>query len=296
MLRALVGSIILAVLWASFARAEVPKTTLGISPAITEWLVAPGETSQKKVFVTNTTKEPLPISSLVRPFRLQETDYADLAASSRYDASGWLKVKDGDFILRPGKTRKVAVTLAVPKNALPGGHYATVYFRQLRPVGTGGAEAQVGLLAFITVKGKLVKKLEGEQLAARWSGGALTIAAKLRNEGNVHVMPKGQFVVYDWQGKEVDRVTLPQGMTMPQTVRTYQVTPFKKLGYGVYTVKPELSYGDNRHIDLPAATAWAVPWKETALIVAVVAGGWFGGYKIRDRWRRAFFALTRRSG
>ncbi len=294
MLRALICSVLLVVVLPVVARAEqAPRATLGISPAITEWLAGPGQTLQKTVLVSNATKEPLPVSALVRPFQLQGADRLAPTAGGRYDASSWLTVENGDFILKPGETRKVGVVLAVPKDAPPGGHYATVYFRQLRPAGSAGAQAQVGALAFITVKGEVVKKLESGGIKTQWSGGTLSITATLRNAGNVHIMPEGEFVILNWLGNEVGRVKLPQGMVLPQTARPYQAS-FKLPGYGVYTVKPLLSYGDNQPLDMPRATVWAVPWKLPFLIMLIVVAGWFGIYRIRHRWKRAFFALTQR--
>lgn len=295
MVRAFVISAIVAVLAPAVAVAkQPPRTTLTVSPAITEWLVAPGKKASKKVMVANTTKEPLPVSVLVRPFRLQETDYLNVADSLRYDASSWLRVTDGDFILKPGKTREVALTVTIPHDAPPGGHYATAYFRQLRPAGSAGAQAQVGTLVFITVKGKIEKRLEGENMSARWNGSTLAITAKLRNAGNVHEMPEGSFVVLDWRGKEVGKVALPRGMVMPRTSRTFQAA-FERLGPGVYTIRPQLSYG-GKPVALAGVTVWAVPWKAMLGAVGVALVGWFGVYTIRDRWKRAFSALTRGSG
>lgn len=295
MARVLIVSVLLAVLVPAVASAkELPRTALTVSPAITEWLVAPGQVARKKVMVVNTTRKPLPVSLLVRPLRLQESDYSNVADSLRYDASSWLGATEGDFILKPGKAREVTLTLSVPKDAPPGGHYATAYFRQLRPAGTAGAQAQVGTLVFITVKGKIEKRLDGESLDARWSGGTLGITARLRNAGNVHEMPEGTFVILDWRGKEVGKVPLPQGMVMPRTVRTFEAA-LERLGYGAYTIKPQLSYG-GKPVALPSVTVWAVPWKILLGVGFVALVGWFGVYAIRDRWRRAFSALTQRSG
>ena len=46
-----------------------------------------------------------------------------------YSAARWLNIDEAYFDLAPGETRRVKVTILVPTEVEPGGHYAALFLR-----------------------------------------------------------------------------------------------------------------------------------------------------------------------
>lgn len=294
----LAASMLLGVLLlpANSVAAQQP-TALTVSPAISEWIVKPGDSSTKSVMLTNTTDEPLPVKSVAKSLVVNEA----IAPQDRhlFDASAWVTIHDPDFIVKPKEAREVSITVRVPKDALPGGHYATAYFNQLVMAPTQQEQTnvvgRVGALIFVTVAGELHKKLEpASSLTVQRRGSDLVLQVPLRNNGNVHVLPQVTYMVYDWRGAKVTTLTSPPNMILPKTVRTYE-TSWQPPVFGLFTVTAFVTYGADRPpISLRAQQMWLVPWHIVIPSVVLPLLAYFGVHRIRRRWMRAIAALRGR--
>lgn len=268
-----------------------PRTDLTVSPAITEWIVQPGDSQTKKILVINKTKKLLPVQTIVQGLTVQETTVGD---KSIFDASQWFSISEPDFILRPKQSRTVTITVRPPKNAEPGGHYATVYFRQVAPpaLQTSGVAARVGMLGFVVVKGDIRKSLSVTALRHDWLYRGVELTAQLRNTGNVHGLPRGLFIVEDWLGREVERFAVPPGMLLPHTERNYTAL-WRSPPMGFYTVKLLFSYNGKQQ-PIVATSVWLFPWQPFVLLLIISTVVWFGVIRVRGRWKRAIVLLLQK--
>jgi hypothetical protein len=267
-------------------------TDLSVSPAITEWIIAPGHKATKTIIVRNTTSKIIPVQAFVQPMHIDEP--MSEASKKRYDATEWFTVNDTDFILRPKQGRKVTITITVPKNAEPGGKYATVYFRQLSSASFTPQTyivPRIGVLSMVVVKGKITKLLQIDSVNLEKRDSTLRVKTNLQNIGNVHAFSQGSLIITDWWGKVVARLPLQIGMVMPQTTRAF-LNEWKPPGPGVYTVKAELQMGAQR-LSPKSATIWWLPLQEIALLGGLMLFVWFGIVKVRHRWVRALQALIK---
>jgi len=243
----------------------------------------------------------LPIKAFVRNLTAQSTGAKEVE-SSRLDASQWFTIDEPDFILQPDQTRTVQGTIKPPTNASPGGHYATIFFQPLVPQealspSTAYVSARVGALAFLIVRGDIVQKasLEGGLRAPSMTRhGPVDFAFTVHNAGNVHLMPSGKLVVYDWHGKQVDTLTIPARIVLPDASKEYSLHWQPPSPLGKYHAMLSLSYSTERTGLSAGVSVWVVPWLEllvgTILLPAVL---WFT-VKTRRRWRRAWHALRGR--
>ena len=266
------------------------KPDMTVSPAITEWAAKPGGTETKTVKVINPKDSPIPLRVIAEAMIVQEEIASEERA--RFDASQWFSISDPYFILKAKETREVKITLKVPKDAEPGGHYATIYFQQFVPV-TGAQQTivagQVGVLAFITAKGVVKQQLispSGVEVNYK-ADGTVDFSAALHNTGNVHLLPTGRFVVKDWRGNVLATLPLSQGIVLPYTERTYTSTWKKPPWMGYVSVTAEIGYGDKKeklivsgHGFWIARGEWIIP-----VIIACTMLWWFG-FRIRRRWVR----------
>lgn len=281
-------------LFVSPVRAEEPtKTPLSVSPAIAEWILAPGESQQKSILVANNSDKPLLISAVIKSFDVQQK--LSSAESAIYDASKWFTINEPDFIVQPHDHHATTVTLHLPKDASVGGHYATLYFRQLsQATATSGAMAvgQVGAHMFIVAKGQIKPALRADdpvQLSVK--DGVRTLSVTLQNTGNVHVLPVGTIVVKDWRGKE-RRFPIEYGIILPHTKRTYSVTLTGMPPLGWFSADVDIMYNNT---PLPTSNTrsvfWILPEANVVIIFLILAVIVAKGYGNRDRILRAIRAL-----
>lgn len=271
---------------------QAPLVT--VSPAITEWAVAPGETATKRLRIINSSDEPMIIKvesqGLVIKEDISEED------SRKIDASTWLTASEPHFILKARETKQVTIKLVTPKKAEPGGHYATIYFQRLVPVTSNGQTTiagQVGALAFVTVKGKIVRHLEasGPIHSAEQPDGSVAISLGLRNSGNVHILPTGKFIVKDWRGQIIKNLPITSGVVLPRTTRAYVANWREAPAVGHFAVRAEVAYADQKL--LITQDFWVIPegWIITAVVGAVCV--WLFVFRIRKRWILAIKLLLK---
>lgn len=272
------------------------QVALGVSPAITELILEPGQSQKLLIEVTNLTNQPLSIKAAAGMFQLTE----EVAEKDRaiFDASLWIKFDQSDFILQAGQQKHVTVIVTPPPNAEPGGHYATILFQPLVPVAPDETIAayvgtKVGVLNLIIVKGDLQETLTIKDISAPplSQHGPIEFSLALQNAGNVHLMPTGIVEIYNVWGKQVETLTLPPTLVLPKTTKNITITWDNKR-FGYYKAKATIFYGTN-HQSLTSQRVHTVimPWFNLILLIA--AGGMIGfvGWRTRGRWRKALRVL-----
>jgi hypothetical protein len=190
--------------------AAVPRTaradvSLRISPAVIELSATPGGEGVQKLKIGNGGSDPVDVGAAVELYKGADGDRS---------AVEWLSVEPGPFHLEPGEEREIEVNIDVPKGLESGGRYALVTFTTGAGAAEGNGAAIAGKLgaAFLVIvegKGKLDRKVELEHFAPFLEpDGRVGFRAQLRNDGNVHVLPKGAVGVADMDGKPLAAVDL----------------------------------------------------------------------------------------
>ena len=273
------------------------KAALQLNPAIVEELLDPGVTQRISIVVTNQSSTPLPIVTVIN--RLELLEDAQVQNNNIFDASSWFKIIDGEFILQAGESRKVFFDITPPPKAEPGGHYATIYFEPLVPVesltpNTAQLQAQVGSLMFLTVKGNASTQLSLAQplTTSRWRQfGPVPFQFQFQNTGANHVLPGGSVKLYDWAGNQIDEITWPPGVVLPQTSRTIKLEWGRRALLGKYTAKLEAVYGADHPSVNSTVTFWVVPGIAIGLFVLFLILATIIIIKTRGRWGRAVAVL-----
>ena len=279
---ALVVVLMISFLTNSAARAIAPvgsqeagqnPSVLAVDPAIIETIIDPGKPAKFKIQLTNLTHIPLPIKSSITNFTVLPTDL-ETTDSVRLNASGWMQIDDPDFILQAKQTRVVEGTIKTPKDAIPGGHYATVFFQPLVPVqalnsATVYVSSKIGVLSFLVVKGKIIQKLAPKDaLQAITTNGHGPVAFKfsLRNQGNVHLLPVGRLTLFDWNNKVVKKFELSPGIILPDTTKQYDLQWMSGIAAGRYRAELEITDGTTP-LEKQSIEFWVVPWTEVIFTV-----------------------------
>jgi hypothetical protein len=296
------GFLVLAGHTVSAQSAESTQSALAVSPAITEQVLTPSQKTQSTIRVTNITHIPLPIKASVKNLILQES-MLPAADKAVYDASAWFTVDPADFILQPGQTKDISITILPPGAATPGGHYATVYFQPLIPTealspNTAYLSARVGVLAFLIVKGDITEQASLAKLSVPrlQQFGPVGVKVPVTNSGNVHLFPQGRLIIRDYHGKQLSSLPLSTGLILPKTVKTYELQWNNRGKIGYFTAQAELTYGtDKQSLRSAKIGFWVLPWLPVVITVVLIATMTWFVIRTRHRWSAAWKVLRGRN-
>jgi hypothetical protein len=212
----------------------------------------------------------------------------DEKEATRYSLKYWVNGVP-DLRLAPQELKTTTITIKVPGNAEPGGHFGVVRFTAVPPDldGTGVAlSASVGTLVLLKVSGPITEKLSLAELSAWKNPGSKTVmkasffehgpvgfVVRLKNEGSVHEKAQGSIDVTNTFGKKVASVAVnPKGgNVLPDSIRRFEQTLDKKQLMGHYTAKLAMTYSNGQKLQ-GSLGFWVIPWKLILLaIVGLVA-------------------------
>jgi hypothetical protein len=280
----------LAVLPASAATTPATPAPAGqgleISPPLINKSVDPGAAATFDIRLRNVTTQTLATTGTVDDFVAQnETGQpklliGDSGQPSPYTFKSWVASIPG-MTLAPQEQKTVTVTLNVPKDASPGGHYGVIRFTA-QPVSGSGSNvslsASIGTLVLLNVSGKVVTKASIAELYAMQNGkkanffekGPLVIGVRIKNEGNVHFQPSGTVRVTNMLSRETAVLSVNPlgGNVLPQSVRKFEMLLNKKNLFGHYNAQATIQYSGqtiNQTIGF-----WVIPYKLIAIILGIL--------------------------
>lgn len=218
--------------------------------------------------------------------------------SDPYSLKNWI-TPPAALTLQPKQIKTLPITINVPTNASPGGHYGVIRFSAVPPElkGTGvSLSASLGALVLLTVSGNIQHKLAIQQLAVEqnnkpghlFQNMPVTLVTKIKNTGNVHEEPTGVITVKDFFGRAVGGINInsAQRNVLPGSTRMFSQA-FDKTVYGNrhffgrYTATMKLTYAKNQTLT-SSVSFWIIPYKLIfIIIILLIAGFFFIRYLIR---------------
>ena len=254
-------------------KALAADVSLVVSPPRFDVAGNPGETIQKIIKVTNNSAtQTLNLKAFVKDFIVQDDMGTpvpvSVTASGRYFASPWFTLDRSSLTIPPKSEDQLIVLIQVPRDALPGGHYAGVFFQ---PVPEGGLKttvsytaSQVGSLFGITVAGNvkynaIIKDFSvGKNL---YEFGPVDFQATIENQSDTHISPKADVKVYDMLGRQLTDLSLDSVNIFPFTSRTIAGRWETVWGLGRYTATLTAAYGPNGAVATRTILFWILPYK-----------------------------------
>lgn len=259
----------------------IKKTSLGVNPAIVELILDENNPTEKEILLYNLTNFAIPIKTLKQSFSPKEKLELSAKEIQRFDASSWISIapENTDFILQPKEIRKINLKVAQPKQAAPGGHYAEIVFQPLIPQSLISNEsiyvfARVAILVFLQVKGSIVENLDYKQTLIKkfYQEKPDSISLILKNNGNVHLFPNGQFFLTDEIAKKsVGKLNITPGIILPGTAKEFKIS-FENLNLkrGKYSLVGSVVYGvNNQLINIPKSEFFIFPYIKSIVIFII---------------------------
>lgn len=270
--------IFLALMFISSPQAHA--SSLIVSPPRIDLTGNPGDTLQQTIKITNSGDKALTISAKVADFIVQDNSGTPVqittAASGRYLASPWFLLDRPEFTLKPQQTESIIAIIEIPSGALPGGHYAGVYFSPVTKsnLDTTGAVIvpQIGSLFGITIAGDikydaLIKDFSvGTDV---FEFGPIDFSATIENQSDTHINPSTNIVVHDMLGRKLADLPLDGVNIFPFTSRTLTSRWNNIWGFGRYTATLTASYGPGL-VATRLLYFWILPYRLILAIIVVL--------------------------
>jgi hypothetical protein len=277
-----------------------PGQGLEISPPVMELSANPGQTVTAVIRVRNVTSGELIATGHADDFGAGTDENGEPkilineTGATRYSLKYWVSGVP-DLTLAPQELKTTVVTIAVPKDAEPGGHFGVIRFTAVPPnlKGTGVAlSASVGTLVLMKVNGPVTEKLSLASFETQQGGqkpcqpgqsckephpssffehGPVDFVVRVHNEGTVHEKAQGTITVTNMLGRKVGEVAVnPKGgNVLPDSVRKFQQGLASNRMFGYYTAMLKLTYAGGKTLE-GKLSFWVIPWKLILIVMLLL--------------------------
>jgi hypothetical protein len=305
---------------ATTPKATGPNASVGqaleIAPPIITLSVDPGQVVKTQINLRDVASGDLIVTSQVNDFEANGNDgtpkiLLDEDQDSPFSLKDWISPIP-QLRLKSREIRNLPITIRVPKNASPGGHYGIIRFSATPPEleGTGvSLSASLGALVLMNVSGNIKSQLAIEQFSVTkddksgslFESTPVTFVEHLKNTGNSLEQPAGQIIITNMFGKKVAavNVNLPPRYILPDSTRKFSqpldsaVIGKKKL-FGRYTAKLTLTYGADKQSVTKTISFWVIPYRLIIAIIIALVGGFFLLRHLIRRYNRTIISRSRR--
>lgn len=255
-------------------------TKLDAIPPRLEMEVKPGEVGHQVLKVRNTGESEQAVIVKIQDFIVKDDKGTPVPVeeeiSGRWAASTWVTVSPSKFTIKPGELKELDMTIIVPDDALPGGHYAVVFYEPAQGIeieGTKSAVAlNVGTLVYITVPGPITENavVRRMDIPSFSEYGPVKIKTEIANMSDVHINPVGEIKIYNMLGGLDQTLKLDSLNIFPGTSREYENSWDKIWGFGKYKAMLEAGYGSQGNTLQAVVYFWVLPWKIIVFTVLTI--------------------------
>ncbi len=266
---------------------------VGISPAIFNEKMEPGETRQFNIRLSN-------LSGVDQTYFISKRDISGVLEGgvpvfstkpeerNGYEITDWIVLDKSEVFINANGESSLSFILNVPETATPGSHFGGIIVSVEAPeMRKSGASIgyEVANIISIRVAGDANDSARIRQFATSqfiYGSTNVEFEARVENEGNTLVTPVGLLQVHNMFGQQVANLKFneSQAGVYPKTsksdgLRTYNITwKDEGLGFGRYEARLSLVYGDEGKRNTISSTAsfWILPMNiiGPALIVLLV--------------------------
>jgi hypothetical protein len=281
---------------------------LEIAPPVVNLNVNPGQTTSTVIYLRDISRTNLIVTGQTNDFIAAGEDgtpkvLLNTGETSPYSLKDWVQTPP-NLTLIPREIKAMTVTIVVPRNASPGGHYGIIRFTATPPGldSTGvSLSASLGALLLVSVSGDIHENVKVQELSVNQNGktsnffenAPLNFVEVFSNTGNVHELPTGQVVINDMFGHKFAavNVNLPPHNILPSSLRKFEepldnTVIGNKVMFGRYTATLSASYGTSKHVLTSTVVFWVIPYRIIIGSIVGLIGVFFGLRLIIRRYNR----------
>jgi hypothetical protein len=289
---------------------------LEIAPPLIYLSVNPGQTLTTQIYIRDISSGSLIVSGIANNFIAAGQDgtpkiLLNNSTPDPFAMESWL-APIPSLTLVPREIKALIVTLHIPANATPGGHYGVIRFTATPPSlqGSGVSIAtSLGSLMLVTVSGKITENLSVNNFSVNHGGttgtifqsGPLNFVEQLKNNGNVQEQPIGQVTIKDMFGNKLAavNVNLPPANVLPDSIRKFSepldsTVIGNKILFGKYTANLKITYGASHKVITETLVFWVIPYTLIAIVIILLVGGFFILRTLIRRYNRYILAQSQK--
>jgi len=255
--------------------------SIAVTPPSFELFANPGESVSDKIRVRNDSGIAQTYHVVVEDFKaVGEEGSIDLVTEDQsnmgYSLAKWVVPEPKTFSLDAHEEKEIPFTINVPKNAEPGGHYASVLVNmggETKVSGGAAVTSRVGSLILLRVSGNVQEDARVESFAAAkgyYEKGPVDFELRVKNNGNNHIRPKGTIVITNIFGQKVTEVELNGLNILPDAIRKMNTEwKFSALLANRYTATLVATYGQQNK-PLSASSSFIIFPKPLLAVAGVI--------------------------
>jgi len=273
--------------------AQNDSLKMTLTPPLVKNNMKPGETWVSTVKLVNNNKEKLTVYTEIHDFRSSPEGGVDLIPIEESEGDNnqtgflrqWMKVMAGPIEIPAFDSVEIPFEISVPEVAEPGGHYAAVLVGT-RPIGdvegSGmSISSMISSLILVNIAGDIVEEGKIREFSTDkiyYKTPEVNFKLRFENTGNVHLQPKGNIVVKDMFGKDVDSIDINKdtsyGNVLPGSIKTWNF-PWKGetgiLKMGKYNAVITIHYGEQTsEVDTRSFYFWYADFKILGTILGSI--------------------------
>ena len=292
---------------------------VSVSPPILELDARKGDVITEKIRITNDSDTEKTYYVSVERFVAEGEGGAAsfIPSDDPLELANWINFSTTQVTIGPEERKVVPFSISVPTNADPGGHYASVFLSTTPPATTGAGSqvsigGRVGVLILVRVEGNVVESASILDFAATPVTSSLPtqFKARVQNQGNVHLKPRGNITINNMLGgiAAVVDVNNQGSNVLPDSVRELDAEWVKNpnsvagenasfwskyrqerdnFALGKYTADLSLVYGGAGKTLSATTTFWVIPWRYLLvklIWLAIIVAALVFGIKKYNEW------------
>ena len=293
---------------------------LTITPVRLEISGDPGQTVNQQMTLINEFDTPETYYVSYANFEAQGESGTPSFVDATSDLGTWMSAPSS-VTLNPKESKIIPITITIPKDADPGGHFAAIFWGTIPPkdVSNGVAiGAKTGMLVLLSVSGNVseqggILEFGTKNKQTFFTSLPINFYYRFQNSGGDRIKPTGNIIMKDilgLTGATIDGNPV-QGNVLPASIRRFETvwqgkdgpTPpadsdqgnfFDKVGYewnnfafGHYNANISLAYGTKNEISTASFAFWVFPWHLTVFVlIALILVFFIGRFMIKryNRW------------
>ncbi len=293
----------------AFAQASM---SISVTPPLFQLNIAPGEVWRSSLKVVNSNAFPLTVYAQLYNFEPKGEDgQGELIPRVQGEGgvtgtlADWITITTNAIVIQPEQSADVPITVSIPKEAAPGGHFAAVLTGTRPSDKTGSSVVRtsqvVTSLFFVRVAGDIHESGTVREFSvahAFQETPQADFSVRFQNTGNVHLQPQGGITIYNMWGKERGYIPINQrshfGNVLPNSIRKFDFAwrgEASLADIGHYMAEVSLGYGESgRQTSTSRVYFWIIPFRATLVVlVSLFLFVSFIIWVVRRYVRRAMF-------
>jgi len=274
-----------------------PASALLISDPLIEFSLVPGEEIKKIIKITNDTKDQITIRPTTNNFTAKDENGGAKFTDEKEGLASWIQIDPSLVTLNPGEREEKEFSILVPEDAIPGSHYAAIFWESSASPIEGGASlvSKTGHLILLRVAGQVIEDGKIVQFGLvkdkkMFSSLPIDFLIRFENLGTVHLKPYGQIQIKNIFGQQsglVEVNTITRKNVLTKSIRrleeSWQDYPtitngllaglrneINNFGFGFYTASVSLVFGSENKQVSTQTSFWIIPWRLIILTLVLL--------------------------